>query len=112
ETNIPVINRSRFSPRAGTPAARMKLLPSSVVAQRSKELYRLAGEIAFADLDKSVGFRGPVTIEEHLTGRQAVLARNYAYKPIILPETDASQLLVEVTRRERFHLHGNVLTSN
>lgn len=110
--DIPVINRSRFSPRAGTPAARLKLLPSGEVAQRSKELYRKAAEIAFADLDKSVGFRGPVMIEEHLTGRNAVLARNFAYKPIVLPETHASQMLAEVERRERFHLHGSVLASN
>lgn len=112
EARIPVINRSRFSPRPGTPAAKMTQLPSKIVASRSRALYSLACDIAFADLDKWTNWRGPVAMEESLGGRNAVLARNYAYKPIVVSDSQASRGLARVSRRERFHLHGELITTN
>ena len=112
ETAIPVVNRSRYSPRPGTPAARLKLLPSAVVSARSKALYKAACEIAFDDLDRWANWRGPVTVEEPLKSKGVVLARNFAYKPVILPVTDASHALASVNRRERFHLAGSIVGSN
>jgi len=112
EAAIPVINRSRFSPRPGTPAARLKSLPSKLVSERSKELYQTASEIAFDDLDKWSQWRGEVLIEEQLTNRSAVLARNFAYKPVVLPATSATRALAQINRRERFHLHGKTVVVN
>lgn len=109
ETAIPVVNRSRFSPRAGTPAARLKGLPSKVVSGRSKQLYETACDIAFADLEKWSGWRGSVLVEEQLTGRGKVLARNFNYKPVVLPALGASRALVQISTRERFHLEGDVV---
>ncbi len=112
EAGVPVINRSRYSPRPGTPAARLKLLPSKVVSERSRELYRVACDIAFADLDKWASWRGPIIMEESLAGRGAMLARNFAYKPVVVPQTAATTALAQVTRRNRFHLHADILASN
>lgn len=109
ETGIPVVNRSRFSPRAGTPAARLKPLPSKVVSGRSKALYEVACEIAFADLDKWNGWRGAVTVEEQMPGRGKMLARNFAYKPVVLEAAQALRALVQVSCRERFHLEGRIV---
>jgi len=112
EAAIPVINRSRFSPRPGTPAARLKPLPSKLVSERSKLLYQAAADIAFKDLDQWSRWRGEVFIEEQLTNRNAVLARNFAYKPVVLPATSATRALALVSHRERFHLHGETVAIN
>lgn len=109
--SIPVVNRSRFSPRQGTPAARLKQLPSKVIAERSKRLYATACEIAFRDLDGWADFRGSVHVEEHLHGRGAVMARNDHYKPVILKGDLSARALVQATGRERFHLHAEVIAS-
>lgn len=109
EARIPVINRSRFSPRAGTPAARLEPLSSKVVSARSKQLYAAACDIAFADLDAWAGWRGPVIMEETMPGRGKVLARNFAYKPVVLSATDATRAIAQVSRRERFHLEAEMV---
>lgn len=106
---VPVVNRSRFSPRAGTPAARLRGLPSKVVSERSKRLYAAACEIAFADLDQWQTWRGPVIVEETLQGRERVLARNFAYKPVVLPPTDGVRAIAQVTSRKRFHLDAELI---
>ncbi len=107
ELQLPVINRSRFSPRVGTSAARLKLLPSKVVAERSRQLYVQAQAISRADLQTWTDWRGAAWVEELPTTGKA-FARNFAYKPIICDgDFEVGQELhVEVDRAEGFHLCG------
>lgn len=107
ETRVPVINRSRFSPRPGTKAARLKTLPSAVVSRRSRELYQLAQEINQAEGEQWVGWEGDVLVEEQI--RQGVaLARNFAYFPVVLKGAYAAgqRLRAAVTAHEGFHLNA------
>jgi threonylcarbamoyladenosine tRNA methylthiotransferase MtaB len=58
-----------FSPRAGTPAARMPQLPRHVVTARAPRL-RAAGERAYrAHLDRTIGSRQAILVEHDGIGR-------------------------------------------
>jgi threonylcarbamoyladenosine tRNA methylthiotransferase MtaB len=58
-----------FSPRAGTPAARMPQLPRHVVKERAPRL-RAAGERAYrAHLDRTIGSRQAILVEHDGIGR-------------------------------------------
>ncbi|MBN9077222.1 MAG: tRNA (N(6)-L-threonylcarbamoyladenosine(37)-C(2))-methylthiotransferase MtaB [Rhizobiales bacterium 65-79] len=58
-----------FSPRAGTPAARMPQLPRHVVKERAARL-RAAGERAYrAHLDRTIGSRQAILVEHDGIGR-------------------------------------------
>jgi len=81
DLRLPVVNRSKFSARVGTSAARLKPLPSRDVAERSRALYEIARHVNRAHLDSWVGWRGEAWVEE-AAGDGRVLARNLAYLPI------------------------------
>jgi MiaB-like tRNA modifying enzyme len=106
-----VVNRSRFSPRPGTAAARLTPLPSRVVAQRSRELYYTTATLVAQHLRQRVGSTLDVLVEEQPKAGVAV-GRGPAYEPIILqgPYALGSALQVEVTAAEGFHLRGAVLS--
>ncbi|MEM3096326.1 MAG: tRNA (N(6)-L-threonylcarbamoyladenosine(37)-C(2))-methylthiotransferase [Nitrososphaerota archaeon] len=80
-----VINISRFFPRPGTPAERLKPLPPNILSRRVK----LLREVAMAtqlELNCSwVGWEGLALVDE--VGRRGTLiARNQSYKPIVFQD--------------------------
>ena len=103
----PVMNRSRFSPRPGTRAARMEPLPPGVVSSRSKQLNALARDLARKALRRWVGWQGPVMVEDVLRPG-VVLARNDAYTPVVVggAHDPGARLHARVTRVEEFHVCG------
>jgi threonylcarbamoyladenosine tRNA methylthiotransferase CDKAL1 len=111
---IPVMNRARFSPRPGTAAARLPLLPGREVARRSAELYAVAREISAGALDRQVGREVSAIPEERFEQPGTVLARTPQYVPVIVsgelakPGESGSFPVLHVTIRSRsgFHLHG------
>lgn len=67
-----VVNVSRFTPRGGTEAKRMKQLPSRVIKDRSERMSALCRRIAKEKNEKRVGSRCEVLVTEKqktLTGR-------------------------------------------
>lgn len=110
QTAVPVVNRSRFSPRPGTAAARLRLLPSKVVSDRSAAMYAICRQVAASDLDRYLDWTGKAVVEE--CPRPGIaLARNFAYKPITVPGAHApgDRLHVRITAREGFHLTGQTV---
>lgn len=107
EMRIPVINRSRFSPRTGTSAARLSMLPSSVISRRSNELCAAAKEVSSQELLRWAEWEGPVIVEEHPREGLA-LARNDAYVPFVLSGNFApgESVHVHAAGIEGFHLVG------
>jgi MiaB-like tRNA modifying enzyme len=107
ETAIPVMNRSRFSPRPGTSAARLALLPGKTMALRSRRLSELAIEIHHADAIAWIGRNEEMIIEEN-SRHGVALARNRAYKPVVVRGEflPGEQLLVRVAGVEGFHFTG------
>ncbi|MCD6385296.1 tRNA (N(6)-L-threonylcarbamoyladenosine(37)-C(2))-methylthiotransferase [Candidatus Sumerlaeota bacterium] len=110
-----VVNRSRFSVRPMTPAARMPQLPSSVVSERSRRLSVLVEELSREENQRWVGWCGEVLID--LQKRpDSLISRNFAYKPIIIP-LDTRQntpvrlgqfVKVNVVKATTFHLIGKL----
>lgn len=105
----PIVHRSRFSPRPGTRAARMPLLPSAAVTARMKRLYAAAASINAAHLEPLVGTTQDLRAED--TPRPGVvLARTASYLPVIVHAgtQPGEALRARISRRDGFHLVGEV----
>ena len=107
-----VINRSRFSARPHTAAARMPQVPTKTVSARSQRLARLHEKLVAKDLGALLGQTVHAVIE------QGTLARTDSYKPVALrsaggappPELPpGTHVLVRLTAVSRFHLVGEIL---
>jgi threonylcarbamoyladenosine tRNA methylthiotransferase CDKAL1 len=109
KARVPVVNRSRFSPRTGTAAARLPQLPGKVITERSNELCAAAKEISARELGRWVGWTGVAWAEEQLRDG-VVLTRNFAYQPIVLQGelTPGAASRVQITMMNGFHLEGRV----
>ena len=83
-----------FSPRPGTPAARMPQLPRDVVKERAAALRAAAAGVRAAWLQSLVGETLPVLAERGGTG----YAPNYA--PVALPAGTAAGTIIAVTPSE------------
>ncbi|MEM3690428.1 MAG: tRNA (N(6)-L-threonylcarbamoyladenosine(37)-C(2))-methylthiotransferase, partial [Candidatus Micrarchaeia archaeon] len=79
-----VVNNSKFFPRPGTRAARMKQLPGKLVSERSRKVSELCREIALEKNKQLVGKTFEVLITERREG--GVAGRNHSYKQVILME--------------------------
>ncbi len=74
ECGLAFVHVFPYSPRPGTPAARMPQLPAAVVKERAAKL-RAAGEVALAaELSSRIGCETEVLIERHSMGRAAFYA--------------------------------------
>ena len=80
-----VLNISRFWPRPGTIAAKMKQLPSHIIKQRSVELTKLFHIISTENNKKWLDWKGKIIIDE-IGKNNSLVGRNYAYKPVIIKE--------------------------
>jgi threonylcarbamoyladenosine tRNA methylthiotransferase CDKAL1 len=111
------INRSRFSPRPGTPAASLPSVPAKIVSQRSHGLTELVKELTLANNLSWVGWEGEVLVGEQRKAG-SWLARNMAYKPLVIPQSQdgksnpeqiedlqpGNRVHVRITRATTFHL--------
>lgn len=109
EVAIPIVNRSRFSPRAGTSAARLRGLPGKIVATRSKQLLETCREISKQSLSVYVDRVLQVTVEERVSTTH-VMGRTPEYVPVILeyPNSAQAKIAVRVSHVEGFHLAGTL----
>lgn len=103
------INRSKFSARPGTAAAKMKALASNVVSERSLRLNETALRLARSFNEPLLGRRERVLTGE-IMRNGAMMAHNDAYRPVILPETLPLGSWVEVEYAEMgdYHLKGRL----
>ncbi|MCX6999041.1 MAG: tRNA (N(6)-L-threonylcarbamoyladenosine(37)-C(2))-methylthiotransferase [Candidatus Sumerlaeota bacterium] len=78
-----VINRSRYSPRPGTPAALMPQHPQAVISERSRRLTELVERISLEKNRRWIGERCRVLID--VCKRDgSVITRNDYYKSIVI----------------------------
>ena len=82
-TGPETVNVTRFSPRPGTPAARLPPLPPRVAKRRSRALASLRQRISRTRLERWIGTRGPGRVLEHGPGGSSV-ARLANYLPVVL----------------------------
>jgi len=78
------VNVSKFGPRPGTPAAKLKPLPTSVIKERSRLASDLVREISLEKNRKWIGWVGEILISERGKEKYQWIGRNFAYKPILI----------------------------
>lgn len=80
-----IINISRFWPRPGTMAEKMKQHPSWLTKERSRKLTEVFNKIALEKNRAWLGWKGKVLIDEKgKPGTNTWLGRNYCYKPVVV----------------------------
>ena len=77
------VNVTRFSPRPGTPAARLAPLPPRVAKRRSRSVAELRHRLSRARLERWIGTRALGRVLEHGPGMSSV-ARLPNYLPVVL----------------------------
>ncbi len=111
KTNPDVINLARFVARSGTKAHTFEnQISGAEKKERSKIITKLFREIAFENNKKWIGWDGEVIIDER--GRNnAMIGRNYCYKPVVLKENVkiGSVVKVKITDASTFCLRGRVV---
>lgn len=85
EVKPDVINVSRFTPRPGTVAAKLKQLPNGCVKERTVKLSALCRKMEFECKKRYVGLVEEVLILENGKGH-TMKGRTNTYKQVILPE--------------------------
>ncbi len=83
ETRPDIVNITRFSPRPGTPAAKLKDIPGWVKKERSRILTRLCREIGLRNNERFVGKRFRVLVTKRGKG-DTLLARTDSYRPVVV----------------------------
>ena len=95
EVGPEIVNVTRFSPRPGTPAARLAPVGPRVAKRRSRELAELRRRVARDRLERWLGHRGPARVVEFGPGSSSV-ARLPNYLPVVLEERPALGSTVDV----------------
>ena len=80
-----MINLSRFFPRPGTPAEKLKPLDPRLVKKRSRLMSEVAKETALRAGERWIGWSGIALVDE-IGEKGEAIARNLSYKPIVLDE--------------------------
>lgn len=107
ELKIPVVNISKFYPRPDTPAAKMKLLPTHIVKERSTKLAQICQQIAHERNASFVGKKLSVIIDEKGKKQNTLIARADNYLQVILP-ADAGEIGQRVTITPNDHTNFDV----
>ncbi len=84
ETKPDVVNLSRYSARPGTEAAEWEQIDMEEVKKRSKLIFEQINKISLSNNEKWIGWEGDVLFDEKT--EEGIKGRNYAYKPIFVPE--------------------------
>ena len=86
ETRIPVVNISKFYPRPDTPAAKLKLLPTHLVKERSTRLKQVCEVIAMERNRSFIGKELSIIIDEPGKKPGSLIARADNYLQVIVKE--------------------------
>jgi len=108
EFKFPVLNISKFYPRYGTKAARMKQLNTKVVKERSRILTEMNNELV--SNKKWFGWEGHIIIDEEGKNKTLV-GRNDYYKPVVVQEENlfGKRIKVRIVDVFRDYLRGEVI---
>ena len=95
--HIPHLHVFGYSPREGTPAAKMKQLSGDIIKQRSKQVRELGAHLLHTSLDNLIGSQDQMLVE---MGNQGHL-RNFAKAVVTGPILSSGTIIsVKVTGRD------------
>ncbi|MBD3389147.1 MAG: tRNA (N(6)-L-threonylcarbamoyladenosine(37)-C(2))-methylthiotransferase [Candidatus Altiarchaeales archaeon] len=104
-----VLNVSRYWPRPGTRAARLKGHPGSETKRRSRIMDEVFQRVGLEKNKKWIGWRGPALVSE-ANPDGTVTARNQHYKPIVAKGGRLGESIdVEVRDCTYYDLRGSLL---
>jgi threonylcarbamoyladenosine tRNA methylthiotransferase CDKAL1 len=98
-----IVNVSKFTPRPGTVASRMKMLPNDVVKRRSEVMSELCRKIALEKNKKFIGREYEVLLTEFA---KSTTGRNQNYKQIVVDGELGEFLKVKIKRATYGYLVG------
>eukprot|EP00009_Paramoeba_aestuarina_P011491 CAMPEP_0201541802 /NCGR_PEP_ID=MMETSP0161_2-20130828/71670_1 /ASSEMBLY_ACC=CAM_ASM_000251 /TAXON_ID=180227 /ORGANISM="Neoparamoeba aestuarina, Strain SoJaBio B1-5/56/2" /LENGTH=596 /DNA_ID=CAMNT_0047949361 /DNA_START=345 /DNA_END=2135 /DNA_ORIENTATION=- len=107
---FPIVNISQFYPRPGTPAAKMKRVPTDEVKRRSRELTKLF--MSYRTFDHRVGETHQVIATELAHDKKHIVAHNKSYEQVLVPLDDrlmGKTFSVKITKAEKYCIHGEVI---
>ena len=106
ETRPDIVNLSRYSPRPGTNAAKMKQIDIHEVKRRSKIIFELIRNMTYERNKEWFGWKGTVLFDE--ISDNTVKGRNFAYKQVVIDEkVDLGQKLeIKITKVSESGLFG------
>jgi len=78
------VNISKFGPRPGTEAAKLKPLVSKVVNERSRIASELVRRISLEKNKEWIGWEGNILVSEKGKKHNQWIGRNLAYKPVLV----------------------------
>ncbi len=103
-----IINITRYSERKGTPASKLKDMPSKIKKERSRKLTELGKEIRLADNQKMVGKKFRALIYKK-GKKETKLARIFNGKAVVLPEGKIGKIEdIKIVDYKHNYLIGNV----
>lgn len=105
-----IVNISKFWPRAGTVAAKMKQLPSDTIKHRSKVITDICYNIARMQNERWKGWEGEVIIDEKGKEEGQWIGRNASYKQVVVEgNLKLGQVIkVKIKRTTAHDLRGEV----
>ena len=108
-TKPDVINRSNYSPRPKTEAAKLKQIDKEIVKERSKQLKELVETISLKKNNLLLNKEFEVIVDAKKQNN-SVMARNESYKPIILKSDYdlGEKLRVKIIKANTYYLEGEV----
>jgi len=110
EAEPDIVNVSMFTPRPHTPAAKLpNKVPGWEIKRRSRILSSVSSDLSFKRNLKWVGWRGDALVTE-IARKVGVVARNYAYKHIIVREnlTLGERIKVKLEEAKVGYLFGSI----
>lgn len=111
EVKPDIVNISRFFPRPGTPAEKMKQLDVKLIKSRSRRLSEVVRRISWKRNEEWIGWEGEILVDEKGRG-SSWIGRNFVYKPIVVKSNKnliGRFLKVRVTRAFPTYLEANIL---
>jgi threonylcarbamoyladenosine tRNA methylthiotransferase CDKAL1 len=109
-----IMNISQFYPRPGTPAAKMKRVPTQIVKNRSRRITKLFD--SFDPYPLLVGTIQKVWINTEVSDDQKyTVGHTKNYTKVLLERDDllmGSMVDVKITSSARFHVIGEIMTSS
>lgn len=106
-----IINISQFYPRPGTPAAKMKRIPTDIVKGRSRRLTQLFESLT--PYTHLVGRTERVWFDREISSDgQHIVGHNKSYVKVLVPldnNLPGTSQMVSFTACHRFHVEGHVV---
>ena len=111
-TQPDVVNLSKYGARPGIKAIEMEQVPNSIINARSKSLTSIIKEISLERNKKWLDWTGNCLVNENGKIDGTMIGRNFAYRPIVLKNSDVvlgNHYNVKIVEAHSIYLVGEIL---